>query len=103
MDKKQFSERDICTKYITPALERSGWDIATQIREEFALTNGRVLVRGNLHTRAKNKRADYVLFYKPNIPIAIIEAKDNNHAIADGMQQGLGYGEIPCFILLTKA
>ncbi|OYQ62623.1 restriction endonuclease [Pseudanabaena sp. SR411] len=94
MDKKQFSERDICTKYITPALERSGWDIATQIREEFALTNGRVLVRGNLHTRAKNKRADYVLFYKPNIPIAIIEAKDNNHAIADGMQQGLGYGEM---------
>jgi type I restriction enzyme R subunit len=54
MDKKQFSERDICTKYINPALERSGWDIATQIREEFALTNGRVLVRGNLHTRAKN-------------------------------------------------
>ena len=94
MDKKQFSERDICTKYITPALERSGWDIATQIREEFALTNGRVLVRGNLHTRAKNKRADYVLFYKPNIPIAIIEAKDNNHSIADGMQQGLGYGEM---------
>lgn len=94
MDKKQFSERDICTKYITPALERSGWDIATQIREEFALTNGRVLVRGHLHTRAKNKRADYVLFYKPNIPIAIIEAKDNNHAIADGMQQGLGYGEM---------
>ncbi len=90
MDKKQFSERDICTKYITPALERSGWDIATQIREEFALTNGRVLVRGNLHTRAKNKRADYVLFYKPNIPIAIIEAKDNNHSLGDGMQQGLG-------------
>lgn len=94
MDKKQFSERDICTKYITPALERSGWDIATQIREEFALTNGRVLVRGNLHTRAKNKRADYVLFYKPNIPIAIIEAKDNNHSLGDGMQQGLGYGSM---------
>jgi len=94
MDKKQFSERDICTKYITPALERSGWDIATQIREEFALTNGRVLVRGHLHTRAKNKRADYVLFYKPNIPIAIIEAKDNNHSIANGMQQGLGYAEM---------
>ncbi|MEI6331374.1 MAG: hypothetical protein WCP16_19185 [Pseudanabaena sp. ELA645] len=102
MDKKQFSERDICTKYITPALERSGWDIATQIREEFGLTNGRVVVRGNLHTRAKNKRADYVLFYKPNIPIAIIEAKDNNHAIADGMQQGLGYGKISYFMLLTK-
>ena len=98
MDKKQFSERDICTKYITPSLERSGWDIVTQIREEFALTKGRVLVRGQLHTRAKNKRADYVLFYKPNIPIAIIEAKDNNHSLGDGMQQGLGYAamlEVP--------
>lgn len=94
MDKKQFSERDICTKYITPALERAGWDIATQIREEFPLTNGRILVRGQLHTRAGNKRADYVLFYKPNIPIAVIEAKDNNHSLGDGMQQGLGYGEM---------
>jgi type I restriction enzyme R subunit len=51
-------------------------------------------VRGQLHTRAKNKRADYVLFYKPNIPIAVIEAKDNNHSLGDGMQQGLGYGEM---------
>jgi type I restriction enzyme, R subunit len=94
MDKNQLSERDICTKYITPALERSGWDILTQIREEFSLTDGRILVRGKLHTRAKNKRADYVLFYKPNLPIAIIEAKDNNHSVGDGMQQGLGYGEM---------
>lgn len=94
MNKKQLSERDICTKYITPALERSGWDILTQIREEFSLTDGRILVRGKLHARAKNKRADYILFYKPNLPIAIIEAKDNNHAVGDGMQQGLGYGEL---------
>lgn len=94
MDKKQFSERDICTKYITPALERVGWDIVTQVREEFFLTNGRIIVRGKLHTRAKNKRADYVLFYKPNIPIAVIEAKDNNHSLGDGMQQALGYAEM---------
>jgi type I restriction enzyme R subunit len=94
MDKKQFSERDICTKYITPALERAGWNIVTQVREEFSLTDGRIIVRGKLHTRAKNKRADYVLFYKPNIPIAIIEAKDNNHSLGDGMQQGLGYAEM---------
>jgi type I site-specific restriction endonuclease len=57
MDQKQLSERDICTKYITPALERSGWDILTQIREEFSLTDGRILVRGKLHARAKSKRA----------------------------------------------
>jgi type I restriction enzyme, R subunit len=94
MDKKQLSERDICTKYITPALTRAGWDILTQIREEFALTQGRIVVRGKLHTRAQNKRADYVLFYKPNIPIAVIEAKDNTHSLGDGMQQGLGYAEM---------
>ncbi|MFH1914418.1 MAG: DEAD/DEAH box helicase family protein [Pseudomonadota bacterium] len=94
MDKNKLSERDICTKFITPALERSGWDIATQIREEYPLTNGRIIVRGKLHTRAKNKRADYVLFYKPNIPIAVIEAKDNKHSVGDGMQQGLGYAEM---------
>ncbi len=94
MNKKLLSERDICTKYITPALVRAGWDIQTQVREEFALTQGRIVVRGKLHTRAQNKRADYVLFYKPNIPIAIIEAKDNNHSLGDGMQQGLGYAEM---------
>ncbi|WP_281184757.1 EcoAI/FtnUII family type I restriction enzme subunit R [Trichlorobacter lovleyi] len=94
MNKKELSERDICSKFITPALEQAGWDIATQIREEFPLTKGRIIVRGKLHTRAKHKRADYVLFYKPNIPIAVIEAKDNNHTIGDGMQQGLGYAEL---------
>ena len=94
MNKKQLSERDICTKFITPALERSGWDIATQVREEFPLTNGRIIVRGKLHTRAKHKRADYVLFHKPNIPMAVIEAKDNNHTVGDGMQQALGYAEM---------
>lgn len=94
MNKKQLSERDICTKYITPALEKAGWDVTTQVREEFSLTNGRIIVRGKLHTRAKRKRADYVLFYKPNIPIAIIEVKDNNHTIGDGMQQALGYADM---------
>jgi len=94
MNKRDLSERDICTKFITPAIEKAGWDIATQVREEFSLTNGRIIVRGKVHTRAKNKRADYVLFYKPNIPIVIIEAKTNDHTIADGMQQGLTYVEL---------
>lgn len=93
-DKRELSERDICSKFITPAIEQAGWDSVTQIREEFALTNGRIIVRGKAHHRAKNKRADYVLFYKPNIPIAIIEAKDNTHSIGDGMQQGLGYAAL---------
>lgn len=94
VSKHALSERDICTKFITPAIEQAGWDIATQIREEFPLTKGRIIVRGKLHTRAKHKRADYVLFYKPNIPLAVIEAKDANHSIGDGMQQGLGYAEM---------
>ena len=92
--KKELSERDICTKYITPAIEKAGWDIQVQVREEVSLTKGRVVVRGKIHTREKNKRADYILYYKPNIPIAIIEAKDNNHAVADGMQQALEYAEM---------
>lgn len=94
MDKQQLSERDICTKFITPALEDAGWDIATQIREEFPLTKGRIIVRGKLFTRGQNKRADYVLFLKPGIPIAVIEAKDNTHTLGDGMQQALGYADL---------
>lgn len=94
MDKRLLSERDTCTKFITPALEKAGWDIATQVREEFPLTKGRIIVRGKLHTRAQNKRADYVLFHRPNMPIAVIEAKDNKHSLGDGMQQGLGYAEM---------
>jgi type I restriction enzyme, R subunit len=93
MNKKSLSERDICTKFITPALEQAGWDGMTQIREEVSFTKGRIIVRGKLVTRGKGKRADYILYYKPNIPLALIEAKDNNHSVADGMQQGLEYAE----------
>ncbi len=91
MNKKDLTERDICTKIITPAVERAGWDVQSQIREEVFFTKGRIIVRGKLVTRGKPKRADYILYYKPNIPIALIEAKDNNHAVGDGVQQGLEY------------
>ena len=93
MDKKKLSERDICTKFITPAVQKAGWDIQDQIREEFSFTDGRILVRGRLHTRAKQRRADYVLSYQKNQPIAIIEAKDNKHSLGDGMQQALAYSD----------
>ena len=93
MHKKSLSERDICTKFITPALRTAGWDEMVQIREEVSFTKGRIIVRGKLVSRGKGKRADYILYYKPNIPIALIEAKDNTHAIGDGMQQGLDYAE----------
>src|ERR1700686_5393074 len=91
MDKRSLTERDICTKFIMPALRNAGWDEMLQIREEVYFTNGRIIVRGKLVSRGKAKRADYVLSYKPNIPIALIEAKDNNHSVGDGMQQGLEY------------
>ncbi|NQV26408.1 MAG: DEAD/DEAH box helicase family protein, partial [Rhodopirellula sp.] len=93
MDKKSLSEQDIRTKYITPAMEQAGWDLMTQIREEVFFTKGRIIVRGRKVSRGKPKFADYVLYYRPNIPIAVIEAKDNNHSIGDGMQQGLDYAE----------
>lgn len=94
IDKKKLSERDICTKFITPAIQQSGWDIQRQVREEYTFTDGRVIVRGNLTARGKRKRADYILSYKPNLPLAIIEAKDNKHSIGSGMQQAIEYGEI---------
>lgn len=94
-DKKSLSERDICTKYITPAIvEQAGWNLHTQIREEVVLTKGRVYVRGKLVSRGESKRADYILYYKPNIPIAVVEAKDNNHSVGSGMQQALVYAEM---------
>lgn len=93
MDKQKLTERDICTKFINPALEQAGWDIQSQVREEFPVTNGRIIVRGRMHTRARPRRADYVLSYKKNLPIAIIEAKDNNHSLGDGMQQALAYSD----------
>src|SRR6516165_12475551 len=93
MDKRALSERDICTKFITPALRRAGWDEMLQIREEVSFTKGRIIVRGKLVSRGKPKRADYVLYYKPNIPLALIEAKDNSHAVGAGMQQALDYSD----------
>jgi len=93
MSKKDLSERDICTKFITPALQRAGWDIQTQVREEVYFTAGRILVRGKTVSRDKAKRADYILYHKPNIPLAVIEAKDNAHTIGDGMQQALDYAQ----------
>lgn len=99
MDKRTLSERDICTKFITPALESAGWDKHLQILEEVSFTDGRIHVRGNITARGSRKRADYILYYKPNIPIAIIEAKDNNHSVRAGIQQGLDYAQIldiPC-------
>jgi len=96
MDKKSLSERDICSKFISPAIASAGWDLNTQLFEEVALTSGRVVVRGNKAKRDPKtiRRADYVLYFKPGIPLAIVEAKDNNHTARDGIQQALAYAEM---------
>ena len=91
--KKSMSERDTITKYILPAIEASGWDKQSQIREEVTFTAGRIFVKGRQTKRGEKKRADIILYYKPNIPVAVIEAKDNNHSVGAGLQQALGYAE----------
>uniref|UniRef100_UPI0025B59BEE EcoAI/FtnUII family type I restriction enzme subunit R n=1 Tax=Trichocoleus desertorum TaxID=1481672 RepID=UPI0025B59BEE len=92
MSKKDLSETDICDRYITPALHQAGWK-KSQIRREYGFTDGQMMVVGPLVSRGKRKRADYLLFYQSNQPIAVIEAKDNHHSVGDGMQQALGYAE----------
>jgi len=97
MDKKQLTEADICTKLITPSIVGANddkWNLMTQIRQEVYFTKGRVIVRGKTVKRGEAKKADYILSYKPNIPLAVIEAKDNNHTVGAGMQQALEYAEI---------
>ena len=93
MDKKSLSERDICSKFITPAITAAGWDFDKQVREEVSFTKGRIIVRGKLHSRGESRRADYILYHQSNLPIAVIEAKDNKHDVGSGMQQALGYAE----------
>lgn len=94
MNKKDLSEADIKAKYITPAILKAGWDEYTQLGREVYFTDGRIYVKGKVTARGKRKYADYILFYKPNVPIAIIEAKDNNHTIKAGIQQALDYSNI---------
>jgi type I restriction enzyme, R subunit len=95
-DKKGLSESDICDIYISPAIKRAGWDQMTQIRREVTLAPGPVIVRGNVASRNKKKKkfADYVLYQESSVPIAVVEAKDNNHTVSHGLQQALGYAEI---------
>lgn len=100
-EKKQLSEADIKAKFITPALVKARWDEMTQIRREVTLTPGPVVVRGNLSSRNKKKKkfADYVLQIEKGVPVAVIEAKENNYSISHGLQQALGYAdilEVPC-------
>jgi len=95
MNKKDLTEADIRSKFITPAITAPGkWDLMNQVREEAYFTKGRVHVRGKTVKRGEAKKADYILSYKLNLPLAVVEAKDNNHAVGAGMPQALEYAEL---------
>jgi type I restriction enzyme R subunit len=96
VNKKELSETDICDLFITKAIVDAGWDSMRQIRREVTLTPGPIVVRGEMSSRNKKKKkfADYVLYKEPGVPIAVVEAKDNNYTVSQGMQQALGYAEI---------
>jgi len=100
LDKYGLSERDICTKFITPAIQAAGWQQA-QFREDVSLTDGRVMVRGKLAARVRNpdakggpKRAYHVLYARPNVPLAVVEAKQARFPVGQGMQQAPAYAEM---------
>ena len=96
MHKTNLSESDICDKFIRPAMEQAGWSGMDQIFREYPLRAGRVVVNGSKAHRDKSSvlRADYALFYKANIPLAVVEAKDNQHAVGAGMGQALNYAQL---------
>ncbi len=89
-----MSEEDIKTIYIDTSLKKTGWDFGRQIRKERYFTDGRIYVKGEKYDRGERKKADYILYHKPNLPLAIVEAKDNKHSIGSGLQQGIEYAEI---------
>ena len=90
--KWQMSEEDIKLHYITPAITAK-WGL-DRITMETKITDGRINLRGNLVTREKPKRADYILYINVNNPIAIIEAKDNHHSVSHGLQQAMDYAQM---------
>ncbi|EGQ9815628.1 DEAD/DEAH box helicase [Vibrio parahaemolyticus] len=94
INKAKLSETDIITKFILPAIKESGWDDMTQIRQEVKLRDGKVIVRGQAAARKKVKSADIVLYHKPSMPLAVVEAKANKHEVGKGMQQGMEYAEL---------
>ena len=92
LQKKDMTEEDIKLQYITPAVT-SKWD-RQKITMETQVTDGKISLKGNFAVREKGKRADYLLYLSPNNPIAVIEAKDNNHQISEGLQQAMNYAKM---------
>ena len=90
-DKTQLTETEIRTRYVTPALSAAGWPLNSLREEFFYFSAGRIQVVGRKGVRKEPKRVDYLLQYRPNLPVAVVEAKDNRHSPGDGMQQAIEY------------
>lgn len=94
MDEKQLTETDIISKLVLPAIDQADWNSMTQIRQEVKLRDGKVIVRGQIGVRKTVKSADIILYHKPNMPLAVIEANANKHEVCQGIQQGLDYARL---------
>ena len=94
LSKKQMTEEDIKLNYITPALLGKGWQNKITMETKVQFTDGKINLRGNLVSREAPKKADYVLYINSNNPIAIVEAKDNNHTVSYGLQQAMTYAQM---------
>lgn len=93
MHKNSLSEWDVCSRCIAPAIQQAGWDMQKQVRQQVSFTKGRIIVPSKLHSPGASCRDDSILYHQANLPIAVIEAKDNKHSIGSGMQQALGYAD----------
>ena len=98
IDKKSLSERDFISKFILPGITNAGWNLESQICEEVFFTDGRIFVKGKKTVRGERKRADIILSYKRNLPIAVVDAKDDKYYVSDGIQLALAYAETPRII-----
>lgn len=94
MQKAALSEADIISKFVLPSIESAGWNRMPQIRQEVKLRDGKVIVRGQMAARKKVKSANIVLYHKPSMPLAVVEAKANKHEMGKGMQQGMDYAQL---------
>ena len=94
LPKKQMTEEDIKLNYITPAIQNRGWKDKITMETKVKFTDGKINLRGNMISREKPKKADYILYISSNNPIAIVEAKDNNHSVSYGLQQAMTYTEM---------
>lgn len=100
INKAKLTETDIITKFTMPAVKNAGWDDMTQIRQEVKLCDGKVIERGQMGMRTTVKSVDIVLYHKSSMPLAVVEAKANNHEVGKGMQQALDYTNLLDFPLV---